>query len=137
MALEPEVPDASTVLREALLAQTALTSTPLGTNIKLTRPGGEWPSVPLLVLTDVDAVESAAVGNHCRVQADLWAGSIDVAGTEEIKPIAKKLQALSRACDGDWPAGKIRMCRAPNRLPSPEQSGRGRIIIDFELDVTQ
>lgn len=133
---EPEVPSARRVLLQALRAQTAVVAKIPAEHILLHRPAGTWPAYAVLVLTNVDEIESPAVGNGCRVQADLWAGSIDASGEEEIEDIAPTVQAASRGCDGDWPAGKIRKCRAPNRLPSPEQSGRGRIIIDFELDVT-
>lgn len=134
---EPEVPSARLVLLQALRAQTALTAKIPADHILLRKPSSAtWPAYPVLVLTNIDEIESPSVGNSCRVQGDLWAADVDVASEEEIEGIAPTLQASSRGCDGDWPAGKIRKCRAPNRLPSPEQSGRGRIIIDFELDVT-
>lgn len=131
----PVIPSARVVLREALLAQTALTATTVGTDLRFKRPA-TWPSKPIIVLTTVSENELRPECNSCRVQADLFAGSIDTAGDDEIELIAPILQAIARDCDGDRSKGKIRNCRAPTRLPSPEPSGRGRIIVDFEFEVT-
>lgn len=131
----PVIPPAKAVLREALLAQTLLTATTVGNDIRTRRPSA-WPAKPIIVLTTIDEVELRPEANSCRVQADLFAGSIDTAGDDEIETIAPILQAVARDCDGDRSKGKIRNCRAPTRLPSPEASGRGRIIVDFEFEVT-
>jgi hypothetical protein len=66
----------------------------------------------------------------------LFAKGVDVASADQIEAIAPKLQAVARDCDGNRSKGNIRNCSAPTRLPSPELSGRARIIVDFELEVT-
>lgn len=131
----PTIPSGRIVLREALLQQTALTATALGADIRFRRPGS-FPPKPVLVLSNITEVELRPECNRCRVQADLFAGSIDTQGDDEIEAIAPVLQAVARDCDGDRSKGKIRNCSAPSRLPSPETTGRGRIIVDFEFEVT-
>lgn len=131
----PTIPPARPVLRTALLAQSALTTTALGTDIRFSKPS-TWPPKPILVLTTIDEVELRPECNSCRVQADLYAAGVDVSSAEAIESIAAVLQSVARDCDGDWAGGKIRNCRAPSRLPSPDVSGRGRIIVDFEFEVT-
>lgn len=131
----PVIPSGRVVLREALLAQSLLTATTVGADIRFRRPAA-WPTHPIIVLSVISEVELRPECNSCRVQADLFAASIDTAGDDEIETIAPVLQAVARDCDGDRSKGKIRNCRAPTRLPSPETSGRGRIIVDFEFEVT-
>jgi hypothetical protein len=131
----PTIPPARPVLREALLAQSALTATALGVDIRFSKPS-TWPPKPILVLTTVDEVELRPECNRCRVQADLYAAGTDVASAEAIESIAAVLQSVARDCDGNWVNGDIRNCQAPTRLPSPDVSGRGRIIVDFTLEVT-
>jgi hypothetical protein len=141
----PTIPGSDLVLRAALLAQAAVTSSAVGTDVRLRRPT-TWPNKPILVLTVISENELRPECNSCRVQGDLFGAGTDAASAAAIKPIASVLQSVSRDCDGDWSGtddlgnnwtGKIRRCSAPDKLPSPEPDGRARIIIDFEFDLTQ
>lgn len=131
----PIVPSARLVLRDALLAQSVLTATTVGTDIRLSKPS-TWPGKAIIVLSNVDEIELRPECNECRVQVDLYGAGSSVADYEAIEGIAPILQSVSRDCDGNWAKGNIRKCRAPSRLPSPDSSGRARIIVDFELEVT-
>jgi hypothetical protein len=141
----PTIPSSDLVLRTALLAQSVLTATVLGTNIRTRRPT-TWPNAVILVLTVISENELRPECNRCRVQADLFGAGTDASSAAAIKPVAAVLQSVSRDCDGDYSGtddvgnnwtGKIRNCSAPDKLPSPEPDGRSRIIIDFVFDLTQ
>lgn len=135
----PTIPSADLPLKAALLAQSALTNTAVGTDIRLSRPT-TWPNKPIIVLTVIDEIELRPEANSCRVQADLFGANTDASSAAALKPIASVLQSVSRDCDGvwagDWGTAHINNCRAPTRLPSPETTGRARIIVDFEFEVT-
>lgn len=131
----PIIPSARVVLRQALLAQAALTSTAIGTDVFFAVPGN--PSWPILVLHVIDEIELRPETNACRVQVNVWGSGDAPDDAVEAEGLAAVLQSLSRDCDGVWAAGKINNCRAPNRLPSPDPSGRVRVIVDFELEVNQ
>ncbi len=140
----PTIPSSDLVLQVALRAQGMLTAAVSSANIRTRRPSS-WPAAPVIVLDVIDEVELRPEANSCRVQASLFGPGTDASSESVIKPIASTLRAVSRDCDGDWAGvddqgnnwtGKIRNCRAPSRLPSPEPSGRPRIIVDFEFEVT-
>lgn len=131
----PELPDPSVVLREALLAQAAITGGPAQTRIR--RRLDANPAYPMIMLREIDTVSLRPEANACRVQADVLGAGETLDDEDEAKDIARALQSVARDCDGDWASGKIRNCEAPNRLPSPETSGRARIIVDFTLEIYQ
>lgn len=142
----PTITSADLVLQVALRAQSVLTATALtAANIRTRRPSA-WPAgVPVLVLDVIDEVELRPEANSCRVQASLFGPGTDANAEAVIKPIASVLRSVSRDCDGAWNgtddlgnnwAAHVNNCRAPSRLPSPEPSGRARIIVDFEFEVT-
>jgi hypothetical protein len=141
----PTIPSSDLVLQVALRAQAALTALVLAANIRTRRPS-QWPAgVPVIVLDVIDEIELRPEANSCRVQASLFGAGSDASSEAAIKPIASVLRAVSRDCDGDYNGtddvgnnwtGKIRNCSAPTRLPSPDTSGRARIIVDFEFQVT-
>lgn len=140
----PTIASADLVLQVALKAQVYLTSTAVGLFV-LTRRPTTWPNQPIIVLDLIDEVELRPEANRCRVQANLFGAGTDASSEQAIKPIASKLRAVSRDCDGLWSGvdadgnawtAHITNCSAPSRLPSPEPSGRARIIVDFEFDVT-
>lgn len=126
----PVLPEGRKVLREALVTQPSIT-----TPVLLRLLAGQ--TFPVIRLIGIDDVELRPETNYCRVQAEVWGDGDSLADEDAVNLIAAKLQSVSRDCDGAWPSGRINNCRAPNRLPSPDPSGRVRVIVDFELEINQ
>lgn len=130
----PVLPEARKVLRAALAAQPSIT-TPILLQLLDVQT---WPVVRLVGISEVELRPET---NACRVQAEVWGDGASLADEDAVNLIAAKLQSVSRDCDGHWVgawgSGTINNCRAPNRLPSPDPSGRVRVIVDFELEINQ
>jgi hypothetical protein len=126
----PILPEARKVLRDALVAQPTVT-TPIVFQLLA---GQTWPVIRLV---GIDDVELRPETNASRVQVEVWGNGPSLDDEDEVNLIAATLQSVSRDCDGAWASGTINNCRAPNRLPSPDPSGRVRVIVDFELEINQ
>lgn len=137
----PLLPNPRKVLREAMLAQTVVTDSPIGNRILYAVPG-IWPKegtkeLMLWVLTLVDAAELRPETNTCRVQVDIWGSGSSSQNTLDAEDSAALLRSVTRDLDGDWVSGKIRACTPVRTLPSPDPSGRARVIVDLEFQLNQ
>jgi hypothetical protein len=129
------LPDALVVVREAMLAQTAITASPVGTRISWSIP--EAGTYPLWVLSLVDDIELRPETLAVRVQCDVWGAGATAQDLADAKASAALLRAVARDLNGDWATGKIRNCVAGLVVPNPDpKAGRVRFIVDltFELN---
>lgn len=137
----PILPDATLVVREALLAQPAVLSSEISDRIYLAVPdkAGEvgGPPYPMWVLTSIDDVEERPETLTCRVQVDVWGNGISTIDVAAAKASAAVLRSVARDLDGDWTAGKIRGCTPGTTLPSPDPDGRARFIVDLQFQLNQ
>lgn len=137
----PLLPDGTIVVRQALLAQTAVTSSPVGTRIYYAIPApladGTPPTYPLWVLSLVDDIEARPETLAARVQVSVWGKGPSTQDVLDCKASAALLRSVARDLDGDWAAGKIRGCTPGTTIPSPDPSGRARLIVDLEFQLNQ
>jgi hypothetical protein len=130
------LPDALVVVREAMLAQTAITSSPVATRIHWGIPAS--PVYPLWALSLVDDIELRPETLAVRVQVDVWGAGPTAQNLADAKASAALLRAVARDLNGDWAAGKIRDCVTGLILPSPDPtSGRVRQIVDLTFELNQ
>lgn len=129
------LPDALIVVREAMLAQTAITTSPVGTDISWSIP--QNATYPVWVLSLVDDIELRPETLAARVQVDVWGDGATAQDLADAKASAALLRAVARDLNGDWTTGKIRNCVAGLVRPEPDPTaGRVRFICDltFELN---
>lgn len=128
------IPRGHRVLREALLAQTVVTSTDVGTKIRTANdPADLYPKLRLSIIDQVEERPNEA--DHCRVQIDVLGKGVTESNMKQCEDIAAAITSALRDCDGDWPAGKIRNCQPTITLPSSDEA-RARVILDVEFDVS-
>jgi len=128
------LPDALVVVREAMLAQAAITSSPVNTRIHWGIPAS--PVYPLWALSLVDDIELRPETLAVRVQADVWGAGPTAQNLADAKASAALLRAVARDLNGDWPSGKIRGCVAGLIVPNPDPTaGRVRFIVDLEFQL--
>lgn len=137
----PVLPDGTVVVRQALLAQPAVTASPLGSRIFYAIPAdagvtGGTP-YPMWVLSLVDDIEARPETLAVRVQVDIWGKGPSTQDVLDCKASAALLRSVARDLDGDWAAGKIRGCTPGTTLPSPDPTGRARLIVDLEFQLNQ
>jgi len=131
----PILPDPVVVAREALLAQTAVTSSPVGTRVHFAIP--ETTTYPIWVLSLVDDDELRPETLDVRLQVDVWGDGNTPDDQVATKASAALLRSVARDLNGDWASGKIRGCVAGQIIPNPDTtSGRARFIVDllFQLN---
>jgi hypothetical protein len=132
------LPNPLLVIREAMLAQTAITSSPVQTRIHWGIPPN--PSYPLWALSLVDDIELRPETLAVRVQVNVWGDGPTAADLDAAKASASLLRAVARDLNGDWSTGKVRNCVAPTTVPAPDPtSARVRLIVDltFELNPSE
>lgn len=130
------LPDALVVVREAMLAQTAITSSAVGTRIHWQVP--ETTTYPIWVLSLVDDIELRPETLDVRVQVDVWGDGDTAQDLADAKASAAVLRASARDLNGDWAAGKIRGCVAGLIVPNPDPTGgRVRYIVDLTFELNQ
>lgn len=135
------LPDALIVVREAMLAQAAITSSAVASRIYWSIPD-PWPTdgtneLLVWVLSFVDDIELRPETLAVRTQVDIWGAGNSAQDLSDTKASAALLRAVARDLNGDWAAGKIRDCVAGLITPNPDtKSGRARYIVDltFELN---
>lgn len=135
------LPDALIVVREAMLAQTAITSSAVASRIHWSIPD-PWPTsggseLLVWVLSLVDDIELRPETLAVRTQADIWGAGSTAQDLSDTKASAALLRAVARDLNGDWVAGKIRDCVAGFVTPNPDpKAGRARYIVEltFELN---
>lgn len=129
------IPEGRRVLREALLAQPLLTATALETRIHETiDKDQEWPMARLSKIDQTPLRPNEA--DMARVQIDLYGKGPTVSNVREVEDIAAVLVSVLQDCDGDWPSGKLRAVTHTITIPSTGESGRARIIVDVEMQVS-
>lgn len=126
----PILPEPRKVLMEALRDQPSLT-----TPIVLTLLADQ--KYPVIRLVDISVNELRPETNACRTQVEIWGAGASLADEDAVNAIAAVVQSVSRDCDGTYASGKVNNCQAPNRLPSPDPSGRVRVIVDMEYEINQ
>lgn len=129
------LPDPLIVIRQAMLAQTAITTSPVQQRIHWGIPPN--PVYPLWALSLVDDIELRPETLAVRVQVDVWGAGPTAQNLTDAKASAALLRAVARDLNGDWAAGKIRNCVTGLIVPNPDPAaGRVRLIVDltFELN---
>jgi hypothetical protein len=130
------LPDALIVTQEAMLAQTTITASAVGTRIHWGIP--ETTAYPIWVLSLVDDIELRPETLSVRVQVDVWGDGSTAQDLADAKASAGILRAAARDLNGDWAAGKIRNCVAGLMRPSPDpKSARVRFIVDLTFELNQ
>lgn len=127
-------PNPKVVVRQALLAQPAVTNSPVGDRVRFSATD---PVYPMWVLKIVDTIELRPETDTCRIQVDIWGDGTSAQDYLDAEDSAALLRSVARDLDGDWPAGKIRHCEVPTILPSPDPSGRARVIADLTFELNQ
>lgn len=136
------LPDGLVVVREAMLAQTAITASPVGSRIHWGIPS-PWPNdgtqdLIVWVLSLVDDIELRPETLAVRTQTDIWGAGNAADDLAAVKASASLLRAVARDLNGDWTTGKIRNCVAGLVLPNPDpKAGRVRYIVDLTFELNQ
>lgn len=131
----PLAPDTVALVREALLAQTAVT-TFVGSRMYDRVP--ESPAWPLIVIDTVDEAETDWHTWESRVQVDVWGSGPSSDDEQQARLIARTIIASMRDLRGAWPAGHLVNIGMANLIPAPdEETGRARFVIDLMVQVMQ
>ena len=129
-----DLPDPIVVAREAMLAQTAITTSDVGTRIHFGIP--ETTTYPIWVLSSVDDDELRPETLAARVQVDVYGEGNTAQHLIDAKASARRLRAVARDLNGDWASGKIRGCVAGQIIPNPDPAaGRVRFIVDLTFQL--
>lgn len=130
----PQLPNGIVVVRQAMLAQTAITSSAVAERIHFGIP--ENGTYPLWVLDLVDDIELRPETLFVRVQTNIWGAGNTADDLVDAQDSGALLRSVARDLNGDWPAGKIRACEAPRSLPAADpRTGRVRILVDLEFQL--
>lgn len=132
----PILPDPLLAVRTALLAQATVTSSAVGTRIRLAIP--ETTQYPLWVLSLVDDDELRPETLIARVQVDVWGEDNTPDGLVATKASAAVLRSVARDLKGTWTdtwgTASISQCVAGQIIPNPDTtSGRARYVVDLQL----
>jgi hypothetical protein len=129
------IPRGRRVLREALLAQPVLTATKLGSRVhESIDDDQEWPMARLSTIDQTPLRPNEA--DFARVQIDIYGEGATVSNVRDVEDIAAVLVSVLQDCDGDWPSGKLRAVSHTITIPSTGETGRARIIVDVEMQVS-
>ena len=128
----PTLPDTIELVREALLAQSAITAM-VGTRIYDRVPAS--PAWPLIVLDTVDESEIEWHTWQARVSVNVWGAGPTSNDEANARTIARAIVAYSRDLRGGWTAGHIRACWHIVTVPAPDETtGRARFVVDVMVE---
>lgn len=131
----PLIPDTVALVREALLAQPAVTAL-VGTRMYDRIPA--LPTWPLLVIDTVDEAETDWHTWEARVQVDAWGSGPSSNDEQQARLIARTIVASMRDLKGSWSSGDIVNVGMANMIPAPDdETGRARFVIDLMVQVMQ
>lgn len=136
----PVLPDPLLAARTALLAQTAVTTSSVGTRIHFAIP--ETTTYPIWVLSLVDDDELRPETLTARVQVDVWGDGNTPDDLVATKASASVLRSVARdlrgAWSGSWGTASISNSVAGQIIPNPDTTGgRARYIVDLLLELNQ
>lgn len=130
----PLLPDTIAVAREALLAQTAITSSAVGTRVHGRVPTS--PVYPLLALFTVDDAELQFHTGIARVQIDVWGAGSQENDEEIARTVARTIVSVVRDLRGVYSSGRISNSGYLSTVPAPDpDTGRVRFVVDIEIEI--